>query len=260
MIVDGKKIAEEIKDQLRPQLSKLGLRLVVVLVGDNPVSERYVRQKEKIGKDLGVEVVVHELMADVTESDLISEIKRLGDDDQVNGIIVQLPLPAHIDRDKILNLIPAEKDIDALSADAKIFSPVVGVVREILDQSKISVMGKKAVVIGNGKLVGRPVAIWLAQEGAEVEVVDLETKNSVEIIGEADIIISGVGKPGLITPDIVKSGAVLLDAGTSEQNGQLLGDALPACADKCFIFTPVPGGIGPLTVVMLFKNLLELNS
>ena len=272
MIIDGKVLSEKIKQALRLALLAQGkkLRLDVVWVGDNAVSEKYVERKKKIGEEVGVEVVVHELISDITETDLVGEIEKLNNDERVGGIIVQLPLPARmssdgpiqIDEQKILNLVSANKDVDALSQEAKVLSPTVGAIKEILERNNVNFKNKKIVVLGKGKLVGRPVAMWLTQEGGEVSMIDSKTSeiDSSKLLQTADIIVSGVGKPGLIKPASIKTGAILIDAGTSESGGQLKGDADPACAEKCFLFTPVPGGVGPLTVVMLFKNLLELAS
>lgn len=259
MVVDGKALAEEIKKDLRSKIKDRSLHLVVVWVGEDPVSEKYVERKRKMGVDLGIEVTAREYSADIAEADLAEEMGKLAIDKNVNGIIVQLPLPRHISEQNILDLIPPEKDVDALGSEAKVLSPTVGAIKEILERNKIDLKNKKVVVVGNGRLVGRPASIWLTQEGADVEVIDIETKNPDEILRQADIIISGVGKSDLITPDKIKDGVVLIDAGTSESLGQIVGDANPACADKCSLFTPVPGGVGPLTVVMLFRNLLELN-
>ncbi len=259
MIIDGKAIAEEIKQELKKDLMGRKLRLDVVWVGDDLVSAKYVDRKKKMGEEIGVKVVVHELLAEISEEDLIAEIEKLNNDENVNGIIVQLPLPKHVSQEKIVNFISTEKDVDALSGEAKILSPTVGAIKEILNRNTVSIKCKKVVVVGQGKLVGRPVAIWLTQGGADVSVIDSKTINSDEILKTADIIVSGVGKPGLITPSVIKPGTILIDAATSESGGQLKGDADPDCAEKCSLFTPVPGGVGPITVVMIFKNLLELN-
>jgi methylenetetrahydrofolate dehydrogenase (NADP+)/methenyltetrahydrofolate cyclohydrolase len=259
MIVDGKKLAEEIKQELKIRARGKDLRLAVVWVGEDPVSERYVERKKKMGLGIGVEVVVYEYPSTIIETDLIEEISRLNDDDNISGIIVQLPLPKEIDEQKILDLVSSDKDVDALGGEAKILPPTIGAIKEILERNNVELSGKKVVVLGKGKLVGRPAAIWLTQEGANVTVIDSKTPDPASILKQADIIVSGVGRAGLITPGSIKEGVVLIDAGTSESSGQLKGDADPACADKCLLFTPVPGGVGPLTVVMLFKNLLELN-
>ncbi|HRZ30216.1 MAG TPA: bifunctional 5,10-methylenetetrahydrofolate dehydrogenase/5,10-methenyltetrahydrofolate cyclohydrolase [Candidatus Paceibacterota bacterium] len=261
MIVDGKALAEEIKQDLRARARGKDLHLAVVWVGEDPVSERYVERKKKLGLDLGIEVVVYEYPSTILEGDLIEEINRLVADDKINGIIVQLPLVGGIDEQKILDLISPEKDVDALGQEPKVLPPTVGAIKYILEKNNVSLAGKNVVILGKGKLVGRPVAIWLTQAGANVAVIDSRTSDSesVNLFKTADIIVSGVGKSDLITPDKIKEGVILIDAGTSESSGQLVGDANPACADKCSLFTPVPGGVGPLTVVMLFKNLLELN-
>lgn len=262
MIVDGKILADEIKAELSRKLKtkSLQLRLAVVLVGDNIISEKYAERKKKIGEEIGIEVIIHELVKDISQADLEEETNKLVNDERVNGIIVQLPLPKEINKQKIFDLIPANKDVDALGKDARVLSPTVSAIKEILERNKISPTGKKAVILGKGKLVGRPVAIWLTQAGANISVIDSKTINSSNLLKTADIIVSGVGKPGLIASDKIREGVILIDAGTSEVNGQLRGDANPTCALKCSLFTPVPGGVGPLTVVMLFKNLLELNS
>lgn len=261
MIVDGKKIANELKAELSSELRArdLKLRLDVILVGDNVASEKYVERKRSVGGEIGIDVVVHELMGDIKQSDLEEELKRLAEDKKVNGIIVQLPLPKQINEKEILDLVPAEKDVDALSSEARVLSPTVGAIREILVRNNVDLANKKIVVVGQGKLVGRPTALWLTQEGHNVSVVDSKTQNVDELLLLADIIVSGAGSPELITPDKIRDGVVIVDASTSESNGQLTGDADPACANKCSVFTPVPGGVGPITVVMLFKNLFDLN-
>lgn len=259
MIIDGNKLAQEIKQDLRLKARGKDLKLAVVWVGENPVSERYVERKKKLGLDIGVDVVAYEYSSMIPEDDLAEEVIRLATDQRINGIIVQLPLPSEINEQRILDLIPPDKDVDALGLEARVLAPTVGAIKEILEKNNVILTGKKAVVLGKGKLVGRPVAIWLTQEGVNVSVIDSKTSDPASLLRQADIIISGVGRSDLVTPDVIKEGVILIDAGTSEQSGQLVGDANPACADKCSLFTPVPGGVGPLTVVMLFKNLLELN-
>lgn len=258
MIIDGKKMAAEIREELAENFSGRPVVLAVVLVGEDPASIKFVERKKKFGEEIGVDVRVFEYAEDVTEEDLSAEVQKLADSDQVGGIIIQLPLPPHINNSRILNLVPANKDVDALTADASVDSPVVEAIVEILDRGRVELNNKKIVVVGQGQLVGRPVAIRLAQDGFDVEVASSTTKDLKALILTADVVISGVGKPGLITPDMVKEGVVLVDAGTSEQSSKLIGDIDPACADKASLFTPVPGGVGPIVVAMLFKNLLRL--
>ena len=261
IIVDGKKIAEDIKLDLQARLEhNFKPRLVVVLVGDNPMSANYVRHKQKFGDDLGVEVVVYEYEEQITQAELEQEMSRLADDDNVDGLIVQLPLPSHLDTPKILNLISPAKDIDALGGEATVLSPVVKAVAEIFTRFDLEIKHKKIVVVGDGKLVGRPVAIWLTSLGGEVT--QVKSGGSVEalsaLLSEADIIISGVGKPNLISSAMIKDGVILIDAATSEVGGKVVGDMAKDCLDKSILFTPVPGGVGPITMAMLFVNLLDL--
>ena len=268
MIIDGKKISEEIKAELKERLIGRRLILTVVLVGDDPASTKFVERKKKFGEAIGVEMRVLEFGADILEVDLAEEINKLANNERVSGIVVQLPLPKQINTNKILNLIPAEKDVDALTDNASVDSPVVEAVMEVLRRGHVDLTGKKILVVGQGQLVGRPIAICLAQAGHEVEVVDINTKNLREKTLVADVIISGVGKAGLIKPEMmaspklsvggIKEGVVLIDCGTSEQNGQLAGDIDPACADKASLFTPVPGGVGPVVVAKIFENLIKL--
>lgn len=262
MIINGKEIAEKIKTDLKKKAWGKGLSLAVVWVGDNPVSEKYIARKRKVGEEIGVEVKVYEYAEEISQEELEEEVKKLADRRDINGIIVQLPLPQHLDTEKILGLIPAEKDVDTLTSESRVDSPVVGAVKEILQSNNVKLENKRITVIGYGKLVGKPIAMWLATEGINlsIHIVSNEQERLETILPDSDIIISGAGSPGLIKPSMIKEGVVIIDAGTSESGGKLTGDADPACAEKCALFTPVPGGVGPLTVVMLFKNLLTLNS
>ncbi len=185
-----------------------------------------------------------------------------------DAILVQLPLPSNIDMKAVCDSIPIEKDADVLSTAARekfekgdadaLLPPVAGAIREIFAFGKVEVTGKKAVVIGDGWLVGKPAATWLAQQGAEVEVVNSKTVDLAAALRAADIIVSGAGDAHIIKPEMLKDGVVLIDAGTSESSGVLAGDADPACAAKCPVFTPVPGGVGPIAVACLFDNAVTL--
>lgn len=259
MLVDGKKIRDEILEKLKENFESIGgATLAVVWVGDDPATAKFIEYKKKVAERIGVTVRMFEYENTILESDLEQEVQRLAVDSEINGIIVQLPLPAQIDVQKILNLVPPAKDIDALNPETVVLSPVVLAVKEILDRHNISLNNKNYVVVGQGKLVGRPVAVWLAGEGADVTAIDSKTKDINNQIKQADVIISGIGQPGFITPDMVKDGVVLIDAGTSEQAGKLAGDIDPACAEKASLFTPVPGGVGPIVLATLFENLWKL--
>lgn len=276
MVIDGKKIAEEIKQELKKEVELIDepIKLAIIQVGDNPASSKFVEKKEKFAEEIGVKAKVYKFPEDISTSKLRKKIAEIvhpsADGRQRLGVIIQLPLPSHINTQYILDSVPLGKDVDVLSAKAtgefsagksNILPPVVGAVREILSLGDLvsKLVGKNVVVVGAGLLVGKPVATWLINEGATVTVLDKNTRDIKPFTLMADIIISGAGSPGLIKPDMIKDGAVLIDAGTSEQSGKLVGDIDPACSDKASLFTSVPGGVGPITVAMVFKNLVALN-
>ncbi len=260
-LIDGKKIKDEILAELKEKFSIIGgAVLAVVWVGDDPATAKFVEYKKKVAEKIGVDLRLFEYEDTISQEDLEQGVNRLIIDREISGIIVQLPLPKQIDVDKIISLIPPEKDVDALSKDPKVKSPVVGAVEEILERYKVSLTSNKFVVAGQGKLVGRPVTIWLASRGAEVSVFDRQTKDTNSLLIQADVIISGMGQPEFIIPSMVKDDVILIDAGTSEQGGRLAGDIDPACAAKAKLFTPVPGGLGPVVLAKLFENLWKLSN
>jgi len=269
MIVDGKKLAIEIQENLKEKISshKQVLRLAIVYVGENTAIEQFIKIKKKFGESIGVKVSIHKFTENISENDLVGEIKSLTEDKSITGVIVQLPLPQHIDAKSVLNSIPAGKDVDVLSRatatkftnrETELMPPVAGAVKHILDTYKVELEHKNIVIIGKGRLVGEPVSQLFNRLGVTHTTLDENTKDNKTAIADADIIISGVGNPGFIAPEMVKDGVVLIDAGTSESEGKLVGDIDPACAEKASIFTPVPGGVGPLTVAVVFENLVHL--
>lgn len=236
MIVDGKQIAEEIIVGLGETLHGTTLGLVV---GESDVAtESFVRIKSRAAERLGVRVVRG----------------TLGEVSECDGIIIQLP---HPDAATLITSLPPEKDVDAVGLHPMVFAPVAGAIAEILIRTGVDPRGKTAAVVGAGKLVGVPAAALLRELGAEVAVIT-QTHGSLGALSDADIVILGAGEPNLIKPGMLKRGVVLIDAGTSEQGGRLSGDADPACAEVSSVFTPVPGGVGPIAVAMIFKNLFDL--
>ncbi|MES2953794.1 MAG: bifunctional 5,10-methylenetetrahydrofolate dehydrogenase/5,10-methenyltetrahydrofolate cyclohydrolase [Patescibacteria group bacterium] len=261
MIVDGKQIARDIEVKLKAEFAKRETPavLAVMLVGDDPASKKFVELKEKKAVELGVEFRLCEYEPTIETEDLLSELRRLNTDRDITGIVIQLPLPKHVDAETVLAAIDPSKDIDALGPDARAIAPVTGAILEIFKHHGVEVAGKKTVVVGSGRLVGQPTGIALVREGADVVMANSSTKDLVSILKTADIVISGAGSPGIITPEMLKEGVVLVDAGTSESSGKFAGDADPRCAEKASLFTPVPGGVGPVTVAILFRNLFALS-
>jgi len=204
-------------------------------------------------------VLVIELDTDISTEKAVEAVRSSGA--SADGVIVQLPFPPQVDAEVLLSAIPKELDIDNINyagEETEVLPPVVGAVAEIAKRHNVDFAGKNVVVIGRGRLVGKPAALWAEAQGAAVTVIDKNTPNADSIIHEADIIISGAGHPGLVTHGKIKDGVIIFDAGTSEDGGELRGDADSACASKCSLFTPVPGGIGPITIAILLRNLVEL--
>src|SRR3989344_3972493 len=273
-IVDGKKLAEEIKDELKKDIAAFGkkIKLAVIYIGGNTASESFIKRKKVFGASVGVDVEVKKPKKEIWKSreKLRARISQITHDKKNTGVIIQLPLPDEIKQRTpyILDSISANKDVDVLSSEAvgkltngrmDIIPPVAGAIKYIVEKNNIELNGKNIVVVGEGSLVGKPVALWLLSQRLPFAVLTSKSPNFSETIARADVIISGVGKAGLIKKDMVKDGVIAIDAGTSGDSGQLKGDFEPDVAEKTSLFTPVPGGVGPLTVAMLFKNLVILS-
>lgn len=269
MIIDGKLIASEVEEQVRQSLvgATRVPTLAIVVVGKDPVIESFVRIKKRMGERLKIVVVEHYFPNSISGEALKKNIEDISRGGEVDGIIIQLPLPLHIDTQAMLNAVPVEKDVDMLSrasvasfasGDARILPPVAGAIQEILERANVSVVGREVLVLGYGRLVGVPASILMRHNHAHVTVIDREISDLAQHVRESEIIISGVGKSGMITPPMLMPGVVIIDAGTSESGGKIVGDADPRCAPIASLFTPVPGGVGPIAVSMIFKNLCVL--
>ena len=269
IILDGKKLSEKILSDLKKEISEINrpIELAIVLVGNNPASLAYTKRKQKIGEELGIKVKIYKYEENISTRKLREEINKLNKNKKIKGIIAQLPLPNHINTESMLDAIKAKKDIDVLGRESvgrlyknksKILPPTVAGIKKLLDEYKIKYKGKNVAIVGYGSLVGKPASMVFANEGASIFVLRSSTKNKNKLLREADIIISGVGKPNLITKKDVKKGVIIMDAGMSEQNGKLVGDVADEVKKIAKYITPVPGGVGPMTVAMLFWNLLEL--
>jgi methylenetetrahydrofolate dehydrogenase (NADP+) / methenyltetrahydrofolate cyclohydrolase len=261
MIIDGKGIAAEILATLRKRRAAYAgpIRLGIVVASTDPVIESFVKIKSKVAHELGIEIVRRDVTEYTTEPAMMAvrELSR-----ETDGIIVQLPLPESIDANAVLSEIPVFKDVDGISTlsgehGRPVKAPVALAVMEILSRAGIDPKGKRAAVVGAGRLVGVPTASLLKDLGADVTQITLDS-GRIEDIADADIVVSGAGVPGLIRPQHIKRGVALIDAGTSEISGVITGDVDPACRELASVFTPVPGGVGPIAVTMIFKNILDL--
>lgn len=271
-ILAGKKLAEKILEKIQKEIkkSRLKLRLVVIQIGENKVSEVFIKQKEKTCQRLGIDFNLYKFPRKIKLSPLKKEIKKTIKNKRNSGIIIQLPLPKNIKEDEILNLIPWEKDVDVLGEESigkyqqgtlPISAPIVCAVSRLLKEYKIKIKGKNVVLIGSGRLVGQPLTLWILRERGTLTIVNEFTKNIYSITKKTDIIISGVGKQNLIKGNMVKKGVIVIDCGSSYKNGRLIGDIhFKSVSKKASYITPVPGGVGPLTVACLLENLVELNT
>lgn len=269
-IIDGKKTAAEIRAQLRGKTAafeeKYGQKvgLAVVLIGEDPASQVYVRNKIRGCEEAGIRSFAHYLPADVTQAEAEELVRALASDDAVHGILVQLPLPKHLNADKILACIPAEKDVDGFSAEnigrlarneeCTVACTPLGVM-ELLHRYGVEPRGKRAVVIGRSNIVGRPMTLLLLNADATVTICHSRTVNLAEECARADILVAAIGKPNFVTADMVKEGAVVIDVGINRVDGKLVGDVdFAAVSQKASLITPVPGGVGPMTIAMLLQN------
>jgi methylenetetrahydrofolate dehydrogenase (NADP+)/methenyltetrahydrofolate cyclohydrolase len=266
MVIDTPTIKKDILEEIA-KMSKMQLRakrVCFVQFGNDAASAKFVEMKVKLAKDLGIEAEV--VQSDVT--DTAGALLLLGGviEKEYDGIVVQLPLPEGIDTDLVIDSIPTEIDIDMLAEDSLVHyrnattertAPVAAAIQAMLWHHKIILIGKKIVVLGKGRLVGEPITMLLDRQELPYKVFDIDSNEEEKLaaLKEADVVISGTGMPHSVTADMIKDGATLIDAGTSEHGGKLVGDIDPSCYEKAQWYTPVPGGVGPLTVVCLLRNL-----
>ena len=274
MIISGKEISVKIKDQLKEEVSKIKEtyprlpKLVVILVGDNQASQTYVRNKERGCQYIGIESEILRHDASFSEIELLQEINDLNNDDTVDGILVQLPLPQHINEEKVLDAIVSSKDVDGFHPEnvAKLFLGQHSLVpctpkgmMVLLEEINYDLAGKEVVIVGRSNIVGKPVALLCLQKNATVTIAHSQTKDLKAVCSRADVLIAAIGKPKFFNHEYVKDGAVVLDVGINRDgNNKLCGDVdFDDVKDKVSAITPVPGGIGPMTITMLMKNTIE---
>lgn len=261
MIVDGRAIAATLYRETKNQISHMlgHPHLTVFTCAPNLETQKYLSLKKKRAESLGIGVNVIEFPETLTTEEMQISIQHSLM--QTDGVVVQLPFPPSIDIKALLEVVPSSYDVDVMHYDgsnARVLPPVVGAIDAIARQHDLLLATQRVVVVGHGRLVGQPAAVWAQKQGAHVTVVTESTPDKEALIKQADILILGAGKAGLIKPDMVKDHVVIFDAGTSEEGGVLRGDADPACAEKSALFTPVPGGIGPITIAVLLQNLVTL--
>ena len=273
MLLDGKLVSKEFEEKLKLKVTSLVEKyhrppsLVVILVGENLASMSYVKSKEKACKRVGINGKTLRLSVDIKEEELLKIIDKLNKDETVDGMIVQLPLPDHINKDKVLNKVFPEKDVDGLSllnagklaSRQKSLQPATpkGIMM-LLDYYKIPIKGKHAVIVGASNLVGAPMARLLLHRDATVTLCHIHTKDLVFHTSEADILVVATGVINLVNGDMIKKGAVVVDVGINRLDGKIVGDVnFESCKDKASYITPVPGGVGPMTINALLHNVIE---
>lgn len=271
-IIDGKAVSKAVREQVAAETAQLKEKgivpgLAVIIVGEDPASQVYVNNKEKACAEVGFYSEKFALPESTTQQELNALVEELNARKDINGILCQLPLPAHLNDKEVINLISPEKDVDAfhpvnvgaiMIGDYNFLPCTPAGVMELIHSTGVDISGKKAVVIGRSNIVGKPMAMLLLHENATVEITHSKTKNLSEITSQADILVAAIGKAKFVTADMIKEGAVVIDVGMNrDENGKLCGDVdFASAADKCSFITPVPGGVGPMTISMLMKNTL----
>ena len=270
-LIDGKVISASVKERVKGEVAKLNQKgitvgLAVIIVGEDPASKVYVSNKKKACEALGIISREYALPENTTEQELLDLIKNLNADPEINGILCQLPLPKHLDEKLIINSIDPEKDVDAfhpvnvgkiMIGDFYFLPCTPAGVMEMLEYEGIDVTGKNCVVIGRSNIVGKPMNMLLLHKNGTVTICHSKTKNLAEICKNADILVAAVGRPNFVTADMVKDGAVVIDVGINRVDGKLCGDVdFENVKDKVSAITPVPGGVGPMTIAMLMQNTL----
>jgi methylenetetrahydrofolate dehydrogenase (NADP+)/methenyltetrahydrofolate cyclohydrolase len=274
IIIDGKKIAQDVRNEIKEETLELKAKtgivpgLAVILVGEDPASKIYVRMKGNACKEAGFLSREYKLSADVDESEILSIINDLNNDDEIQGILVQLPLPEHINSDSVTEAVDPQKDVDGFHPYniGRLFAgnsfhmacTPMGII-ELLDRYNIGIEGKEAVIVGRSNIVGKPLALMLLARHATITMCHTRTKNLPEVTRRAELLIAAAGKPEMITRDMVRDGAVVIDVGINRlESGKLVGDVdFSRVSEKVSYITPVPGGVGPMTIAMLLKNTLN---
>ena len=272
-ILDGKALSQKIRLELKDEVTQLkengiGVGLAVVIAGDDAASHVYVNSKKKACDEIGIYSEIHKLPAETTQDELLQLVRQLNINSKINGILVQLPLPAHIDEKVIIDAISPTKDVDAfhpvnvgkiMIGDYDFLPCTPAGVMELIAESGIDISGKECVVVGRSNIVGKPQAMLLLHKHGTVTICHSRTKNLAKVVKRADVVVAAVGIPNMITGDMIKKGAVVIDVGMNRiDGGKLTGDVdFASCEPKASAITPVPGGVGPMTIAMLMKNTVK---
>jgi methylenetetrahydrofolate dehydrogenase (NADP+) / methenyltetrahydrofolate cyclohydrolase len=263
--MDGKALAERVRGEVAQEVVTLSrpIGLATVLVGDDPASAVYVRSKQKACREVGIEPFDHNLGADISQEELLALVEQLNADDAVTGILVQLPLPEQIDEDRVIRSIKPIKDVDGfhpfsaghlLQGSPTFVAATPAGIMEILREYDVELKGARAVVIGRSNIVGKPMALLLLAEHATVTICHSRTRDLPAVVREADVLVAAVGHPGTVTADMVRDGATVVDVGINRTDEGLVGDVAADVRDKAGLLTPVPGGVGPMTIASLLRN------
>jgi methylenetetrahydrofolate dehydrogenase (NADP+) / methenyltetrahydrofolate cyclohydrolase len=265
ILMDGKELAARARAEVAREVKEIGraIGLATVLVGEDPASAIYVRRKREACAEVGIESIHHELGADTSEDELLALVEELNGDERVTGILVQLPLPQHMDEDRVISAIAPTKDVDGFhpvsagylfQGRPTFVAATPSGVMELLSAYEIPLTGARAVVIGRSNIVGKPMALLLLAEHATVTICHSKTRDLPAVVGEADVVVAAVGQPATVTKEMVKPGATVIDVGINRVEGMLVGDVAEDVRQVAGHLTPVPGGVGPMTIASLLRN------
>ena len=266
--MDGKALAERVRAEVAKDIEELGrpAGLATVLVGDDPASEIYIKRKQEACREVGIEPFDHHLSAESTEKELLALVGELNADDRVTGILCQLPLPDQIDEDRIIRSIAPIKDVDGfhpfsaghlLQGSPTFVAATPAGIMEILREYEVELLGARAVVVGRSNIVGKPMALLLLAEHATVTICHSRTRDLAAVVREADVVVAAVGRAGMITGDMVREGATVVDVGINRVEGKVVGDVAEDVRGRAGLLTPVPGGVGPMTIASLLRNTVK---
>ncbi len=266
--MDGKALAERVRAEVAKDIEELGrpAGLATVLVGDDPASEIYIKRKQEACREVGIEPFDHHLSAESTEKELLALVGELNVDDRVTGILCQLPLPDQIDEDRIIRSIAPIKDVDGfhpfsaghlLQGSPTFVAATPAGIMEILREYEVELLGARAVVVGRSNIVGKPMALLLLAEHATVTICHSRTRDLAAVVREADVVVAAVGRAGMITGDMVREGATVVDVGINRVEGKVVGDVAEDVRGRAGLLTPVPGGVGPMTIASLLRNTVK---